>query len=191
MALRMAASLLSRSTSVGGASAAAVGRAGVALELGRARLGWAGGEGTAAGFRLGPERFKRRIVGGDRFGKLLDQGGDLAELGGDRRGGGPRGLGRAAALALDSGKAAADLGDLTGQVAGAAGQVGDLVADVGAVTQPARYRIVECQRGEHGHGDDGRFGAAQPERQIEDRAAGAGDQHHAYGDEYGAQPHHE
>ena len=78
-----------------------------------------------------------QLVRSDGFGELLDQGAELAELGGQRLVRRSRpfrdAVGDPVGVRFERGGAAAKLGHLAGEVAGAAGQVGDLAADIGAV----------------------------------------------------------
>ena len=64
--------------------------------------------------------------------------------------------------ALDGREPAAELGDLAGEVGGAARQIRDLAADIGAVAQPHRHRVVEDQKGERGERHDRGFRSADP-----------------------------
>ena len=83
-----------------------------------------------------------------------------------------------------------EFGDLSGEIAGAAGQVCDLAADVGAVAQSGGDGVVDREFGQHRDRDDHRFEAIQAGQQIK-RAAGAGrDQHHAKDDKNGAKAQH-
>ena len=107
------------------------------------------------------------------FVDLADHGLDTVAAGGIRR----------HHPALDGGEAPAELGNLAGEVGGAAGQIRDLAADVGAVAQPHRYGVVEDQEGERGERHDRGFRAADAGHRMQDQAKGCRDQHHADGDE--------
>src|SRR6266851_9236936 len=85
--------------------------------------------------------------------------------------------------ALDGSEPAPELGDLTREVSGAARQIRDLAADVGAVAQPHRHRIVENQEGQRGERHDRGFGSADARYRIQDQTERRCDQHHADGDE--------
>ena len=96
-------------------------------------------------------------MAGDGDRELLDQHAefvDLADHGLDAVGAG--GI-RRHHPALDGGEPAAEFGDLAGEVGGAARQVRDLAADVGAVAQPHRNRVVEDQEGQRGQRHDRGF----------------------------------
>src|SRR5262249_26881403 len=120
---------------------------------------------------------ERRLVQRHRLGELLDDDAKLAQLGGERRlcrrGG--------AAAVLERGKAAAEFRHLAGEVGGSAGEVGDLVANVGAVAQPRGHRVVEREAGQGGKGDDRGFGSVEAEQQVEHGPTRGRDQHHANG----------
>ena len=79
--------------------------------------------------------------------------------------------------------------DLARHVGIAARQVGELAADHGADAEPGRNGVVEDQRGQHGQRNDDRFRRREAEAEIDRRAGGAGDQHHADGDEDGSEAH--
>ena len=82
------------------------------------------------------------VMVGDRGGQLLDQHAQLVDLADDRLDAvGAGGIGRCHP-ALDGGKPAPEFGDLTREVSGAARQIGDLAADIGAVAQPHRHRVI-------------------------------------------------
>jgi hypothetical protein len=71
---------------------------------------------------------------------------------------------------------------LAGKVGGAARQVGDLAADVGAIAQPHRHGVVEDQKGQRGERYDRGFRAADANHRMQDQAKRCRDQHHADGD---------
>ena len=122
-------------------------------------------------------------MAGDGSRELLDQHAefvDLADHGLDAVGAG--GI-RRHHPALDRGQPAAEFGDLAGEVGGAARQIRDLAADVGAVAQPHRYGVVEDQEGQRGERHDRGFRSADAGHRIQDQAKGCCDQHHADGDE--------
>ena len=96
-------------------------------------------------------------MAGDRDRELLDQHAefvDLADHGLDAVGAGRIGRHHPA---LDGGEPAAEFGDLAGEVGGAARQIRDLAADVGAVAQPHRHGVVEDQEGQRGQRHDRGF----------------------------------
>src|ERR1700687_179863 len=78
--------------------------------------------------------------------------------------------------------APAELADAT-RPSTAAGGRPDLAADVGAVAQPHRYRVVEDQEGQRGQRHDRGFHSAEACHGVQDQAEGGSDQHHADGDE--------
>ena len=87
---------------------------------------------------------------------------------------------------------AAELGHLAGQVGGAARQVGDLVAEVGAVAQPRRHGVVE--RHARSARQPPRWSIPAPlipNARYSTAPHGAGDQHHADDDEYRADAQHD
>ncbi len=106
------------------------------------------------------------------FVDLADHGLDAVAAGGIRR----------HHAALDGREPAAEFGDLAGEVGGAAGQVRDLAADVGAVAQPHRNRVVEDQEGQRRQRHDRGFGSADAGDRMQDQAKRGCDQHHADGD---------
>ena len=75
--------------------------------------------------------------------------------------------------ALDRGEPAAEFGDLAGEVGGAARQIGDLAADVAAVAQPHRDRVVEDQEGQRGQRHDRGFRSAMPATEYSTRPSEA------------------
>ena len=87
-------------------------------------------------------------MAGDGNRKLLDQRAEFADLAGHGRN--AVGAGRICRHhpALDGGETAAEFGDLTRQVGGAARQIRNLAADVGTVAQPHRHGVVEDQEGQ-------------------------------------------
>ena len=129
-------------------------------------------------------------MGGDRIRQLLDQGSEQRDLAGERFGGRPRLVGMARHVAFDRRKPPADFRDLAGKIGGAAGKIGDLVADIGAIARPAGDRIEERQAGQYGDRHYGGFNPCEPERQIEHGPDRAGDQNHTERDEDGTEAHH-
>ena len=123
------------------------------------------------------------IMSGNRYGQLPDQRTQLADFGGDSLHAVVAGAVDGGEAGLDGAHAAAELGDLPREIGGAAGQIRDLAADIGAVAQAHRHRIVEDQEGEGGKGDDGGFGDGEARQRIDHQAERRCDQHHADGDE--------
>ena len=123
------------------------------------------------------------VMAGNGNCELLDQHAeftDLADHGLDAVGAGRIGRRHPA---LDGGKPAAEFGDLTREVGGAARQIRDLAADVGAVAQPHRHGVIEDQEGQRGQRHDRGFRSADAGDGIQDKAERRCDQHHADGDE--------
>ncbi|HJT08470.1 MAG TPA: hypothetical protein VJ747_16175 [Stellaceae bacterium] len=87
-------------------------------------------------------------------------------------------------------EAAAELGHLARQIAGTARQHHQLIAGLGSVAQPGGHGVIDRERSKHAKPDQRRLGAGKAEAQIGDNADRAGDQHHADGDEDGADAHH-
>ena len=127
---------------------------------------------------------------GNLIGQPLDQRGKLLDLGGERLGCRQRLVEHRIDLHLDGAEPAVELGDLARHVAGAARQVGDLVAHFGTIAKTGRNGVVDHQRGENAECHQEGFGSGQAEAKIDDDADRAGDEHHADRDENGADAHH-
>ena len=146
--------------------------------------------GNARGRRVRDRVLQHLLVRGDRVGEFLHQVAKLADLGRQRLGCGARAVHRGRDLAFHRDEAAVELGHLAADVGGAAREVRDLAADVVAVTLPACEGIEHHQRGHRGDGGHRRLHAGEAERQVRDDARGRRDQHHAEGDEDGAEAPH-
>ncbi len=85
--------------------------------------------------------------------------------------------------ALDGGEPAAEFRHLAGEIGGAARQIRDLAAGIGAIAQPHRYGVVEDQEGQRGQRHNRGFRPADAGHRIQHKAKGGCDQHHADGDE--------
>jgi hypothetical protein len=125
----------------------------------------------------------------NRFGKMLDEGAELAELDRDR-------LGRSDCLvhcrlriALDRGEAPVDLGHGAADLEGAT-WIAEMPREIGIIARAARRQIVEREAAQHRDGHDGGLGAAQAEPQVKHGSDRAGDQDHADGHEDGTQTSH-
>ena len=130
-------------------------------------------------------------MGGDRFGEFLEQPAEQLDLRRQRLG---RGQGLVAGgrnLGLETREPASDFRDLASKVGRAARKIRDLVADVGPVLNPGGDRIEKRKPGQRRDRDHRRLDPVEPEREIEDRAERAGDEHDADRDENGTQAHHD
>ena len=121
---------------------------------------------------------------------MLDQGRQFLDLDGERLRRRQRLVEHRIDLGLHGAELAAELGELARQVGRAARDRGDLVADFGAVAGAGGDRVIDRKRGQDAEPDQKRFGAGQTEAQIDHKADRAGDEHHADGDEDGADTHH-
>ena len=84
----------------------------------------------------------------------------------------------------------AKFADLPGKVGGAARQVGNLGADIGAVAQAHRDGVVKDKNGECGKRHHAGLQSGEAEHQIKRQAERNRDQDHAYGDENRRNPDH-
>ena len=126
----------------------------------------------------------------DRVGKLLDQRRQFLDFGGERLRGRQSAVDHGVDLDLHRAKPAAEFGELAGKIAGAAGEIGELVAGLEAIVLARGNGVVDRERGEHAERHQRRFGAGEAESQIDHKAERAGDEHHADRDENGADAHH-
>ena len=125
-----------------------------------------------------------------RVGKLLDQRRQFLDLGGERLGRRQRPVDHGLDLGLHGAQAAAELGKLAGEIAGAAGQIGELVARLQPVALAGGNGVVDRKRGERAERHQRQLGAGKAKAQIDHKAERAGDEHHADRDEDGADAHH-
>ena len=121
---------------------------------------------------------------------MLDQARKLLDLDGERLRGRQRLIEDGLDLGLHGAQPAAELGELTGEIAGAAGEVAHLVGDFRAVAGAGGNGIVDGERGKDAERRHRRFDAGEAEAEIEQGAERAGDEHHADRDEDGADAHH-
>ena len=135
-------------------------------------------------------RCSASLVLGNGFGKLPDQPRKLLDLGGQRLRRRRRLVGDAFELAFHGAEAAAEFGDLAGDVARPAGKPGYLIVDLGAVGFAAGDRVIDRQRGQDAKRAQGRIGERKTEAEKQHRAQRRGDEHHAQCGKNGADAHH-
>ncbi len=133
---------------------------------------------------------ERRLVGRDRIGQLLDQRRQFLDLGGERLRCRQGAVDHGVDFALHRAKPAAEFGQLAGEIAGAARQIGELVARFQAIVLARGDGVIDRERGERAERHQRRFGAGKAEAQIDHNADRAGDEHHAGRNEDGADAHH-
>ena len=129
-------------------------------------------------------------MGGDRFGKLLDQRTELADLRGERVGHRPRPVEGGFDLAFHGGETPPKLGHLAGELGHAVRQVGELPADRRSKADAGRDHVVEGERRQGGDTEGGGLGSADAQIEIEGRAGRPRDDHHADRDKDGTKTHH-
>ena len=85
---------------------------------------------------------------------------------------------------------AAELGQLAGEIVGAAGEIGELIGRLQPVALAGGDGVIDRKRREHAERHQRQFRAGEAKAQIDHKADRAGDEHHTGGDENGADTHH-
>ena len=79
---------------------------------------------------------------------------------------------------------------MAGEIARSAGEIGNLIADLGAVALAAGDGVVDREHSQDAKRRQGCIGRGNAKTKIEHKAERGGDQHHAKRDEDGADAHH-
>ena len=118
-----------------------------------------------------------------RFGEMPQAAGKLLDLGSKRLGVGERPADRRLDLVFHNAEAAVEFGHLPGEIARAASNVRDLIADLGAVVLAAGDSVVDREPAQHAKPDKSRVGDRDCEAEMQRHADRCGNEHHAEGDE--------